>query len=228
MNNKSIIVVIAACAAVHTAVASPENKAPSTPDEALAALRAGNERFQNGVSKHRDLLEEAKDTSRGQKPFAAIVSCIDSRTSSELIFDQGIGDVFNARLAGNVVDEDVLGSLEFATKVAGAKLVAVIGHSGCGAVVGAIDKVELGNLTQLLDRIEPAVDEAAKEQKGNDSAKNPKFVDACIEENVRWQVKQLTEKSPILKELADKGQIRIVGGVHDLATGKVQFLADAD
>ncbi|MBU3666302.1 MAG: carbonic anhydrase [Chthoniobacterales bacterium] len=228
MNKQHIIATVAACAAIHNAIALPEGKPPSTPDEALAELRAGNERFQNGVAERRDLLEEAKDTSGGQKPFAAIVSCIDSRTSTELIFDQGIGDVFNARLAGNVVDEDVLGSLEFATKVAGAKLVAVIGHSGCGAVVGAIDKVELGNLTGLLDRIEPAVARAAKEQKGDDTAKNPEFVNACIEENVRWQVKQLTEKSPILKELADKGQIRIVGGVHDLASGKVQFLADAD
>jgi len=228
MNNKSIIAAIAACAAIQSAIALPVGEAPKTPDEAFAALRAGNERFANGVTERRDLLAEAKATSGAQKPFAAIVSCIDSRTSTELIFDQGLGDVFNARLAGNVVDEDVIGSLEFATKVAGAKLVAVIGHTGCCAVVGAIDKVELGNLTQLLDRIEPAVDEAAKEQKGNDSAKNPKFVDACIEENVRWQVKQLTEKSPVLKELADKGQIRIVGGVHDLASGKVQFLADAD
>lgn len=227
MNRHSIIAITAACAAINTAMASLESK-PSTPDEALAELRAGNERFQNGVAERRDLLEEAKETSDGQQPFAAIVSCIDSRTSTELIFDQGMGDVFNARLAGNVVDEDVLGSLEFATKVAGAKLVAVIGHSGCGAVVGAIDQVKLGNLTGLLERIEPAVTAASKETQGDASAQNPEFVDACIEENVRWQVKQLTEKSPILKELADNGQIRIVGGVHDLASGKVHFLADAD
>jgi carbonic anhydrase len=228
MNKQHIIALIAGCTAIHTADALPESKAPSTPDEALAELRAGNERFQNGLAERRDLLEEAKLTSGGQKPFAAIVSCIDSRTSTELIFDQGIGDVFNARLAGNVVDEDVLGSLEFATKVAGAKLVAVIGHSGCGAVVGAIDQVKLGNLTGLLDRIQPAVTAASKEATGDASGKNTKFVDACIEENVRWQVKQLTEKSPILKELADHGQIRIVGGVHDLASGKVRFLADAE
>jgi carbonic anhydrase len=226
MRKHTIIAILAACAAVnHAAFAA--DKAPANAEEALAALRQGNERFQAGLAERRDLLEEAKETSGGQKPFAAVVSCIDSRTSTELIFDQGIGDVFNARLAGNVVDEDVLGSLEFATKVAGAKLVAVIGHSGCGAVVGAIDQVKLGNLTSLLDRIEPAVAEAAKHGK-DCTAKNPEFVDACIEENVRLQVKQLTEKSPILKELADQGQIRVVGGVHDLASGKVRFLADAE
>ena len=227
MKNKRIIAVIATCAAIQSATGLPVGEAPKTPDEAFAALRAGNERFANGVTERRDLLAEAKATSGAQKPFAAVVSCIDSRTSTELIFDQGLGDVFNARLAGNVVDEDVIGSLEFATKVAGAKLVAVIGHTGCGAVVGAIDDVKLGNLDVVLNRIDPAVAEAAEEHK-DDTSKNPKFVAACIEENVRYQLEQLTAKSAILKELADKGQIRIVGGVHDLASGKVQFLADAN
>lgn len=228
MRKKSIIItIVAACAAIHHAAALPAAQLPSSPDEALTALREGNERFQSGLTERRDLLAEAKATSGEQKPFAAVVSCIDSRTSTELIFDQGIGDVFNARLAGNVVDEDVLGSLEFATKVAGAKLIAVVGHSACGAVKGAIDRVKLGNLTTLLHRIEPAVSEAAQHAK-NPTVNNPDFVDACIEENVRWQMRQLTEKSQILKELADSGQIRIVGGVHDLATGKVRFLADAE
>lgn len=227
MRKQTIIAILAACTAIHQAVALAVGEAPKTPDEAFTALRAGNERFVNGVTERRDLLEEAKATSGAQKPFAAVVSCIDSRTSTELVFDQGIGDVFNARLAGNVVDEDVIGSLEFATKVAGAKLVAVIGHSGCGAVVGAIDDVKLGNLDTILNRIDPAVAEAAEDHK-EDTSKNPEFVDACIEENVRYQVKQLTEKSAILKELADNGQIRIVGGVHNLASGKVQFLADAN
>lgn len=221
------IAIVAVCAAIQSAAALPVGESPKTPDEAFAALRAGNERFAKGATERRDLLAEAEATSDAQKPFAAVVSCIDSRTSTELIFDQGIGDVFNARLAGNVVDEDVIGSLEFATKVAGAKLVAVIGHSGCGAVVGAIDDVQLGNLDVALDRIEPAVAAAAGNHK-DDSSKNPEFVDAAIEENVRYQVKQLTKKSAILKELADNGQIRIVGGVHDLASGKVRFLADAD
>lgn len=227
MRKQTIIAIIAAGAAIQSASALPVGEAPKTPDEAFAALKAGNERFANGVTGRRDLLAEAKATSGAQKPFAAILSCIDSRTSTELIFDQGLGDVFNARLAGNVVDEDVIGSLEFATKAAGAKLVAVIGHSGCGAVVGAIDDVKLGNLDTILNRIDPAVAEAAEDHK-EDTSKNPEFVNACIKENVLYQVKQLTEKSAILKELADSGQIRIVGGVHDLASGKVRFLADAN
>lgn len=227
MRKQTIIAIIAAGAAIQQAAALPVGEAPKTPDEAFAALKAGNERFVNGVTERRDLLAEARATSGGQKPFAAIVSCIDSRTSTELVFDQGLGDVFNARLAGNVVDEDVIGSLEFATKAAGAKLVAVIGHSGCGAVIGAIDDVKLGNLDVVLDRIDPAVAEAAEKHK-DDTSKNPEFVDAAIEENVRYQVEQLTKKSAILKELADNGQIRIVGGVHDLASGKVRFLADAN
>ena len=227
MKKQTIIAILAAGAAIQSATAVPVGEAPKTPDEAFAALRAGNERFANGVTERRDLLAEAKATSDAQKPFAAIVSCIDSRTSTELIFDQGLGDVFNARLAGNVVDEDVIGSLEFATKVAGAKLVAVIGHTGCGAVVGAIDDVKLGNLDIVLNRIDPAVAEAAKDHK-DDTSKNADFVNACIEENVRYQVEQLTAKSAILKELADNGQIRIVGGVHDLASGQVRFLAGAN
>lgn len=227
MRKQTIIAIIAAGAAIQSAAALPVGETPKTPDEAFAALKAGNERFANGVTERRDLLAEAKATSGAQKPFAAIVSCIDSRTSTELIFDQGLGDVFNARLAGNVVDEDATGSLEFATKAAGAKLVAVIGHSGCGAVVGAIDDVKLGNLDVVLNRIDPAVAEAAEDHK-DDTSKNAKFVDACIEQNVRHQVEQLTTKSAILKELAESGQIRIVGGVHDLASGKVRFLADAD
>ena len=227
MRKLTIIAIIAAGAAIQSAAALSVGEAPKTPDEALTALKAGNERFANGLTERRDLLAEAKATSGAQKPFAAILSCIDSRTSTELIFDQGLGDVFNARLAGNVVDEDVIGSLEFATKAAGAKLIAVIGHSGCGAVVGAIDDVKLGNLDTILNRIDPAVAEAAEDHK-DDTSKNPQFVDACIEENVRHQVEQLTAKSAVLKELADSGQIRIVGGVHNLASGKVRFLADAN
>lgn len=211
-----------------TSGADPSNKKPSTPDEVFAFLKAGNERFASGVGIRRDLLAEARDTSGGQKPFAAIVSCLDSRTSSELIFDQGLGDVFNARLAGNVVDDDVLGSLEFATKAAGAKLIAVIGHSSCGAVVGAIDDVKLGHLTGLLERIKPAVESASTKNKESCTSKNPEFVSEVIERNVKLQMKQLTEKSPILRELAANGSIKIVGGVHDLATGKVRFLADGN
>lgn len=219
---KPTIILLAACAAVSSAWASAE---PATPDEAFAELKAGNERFVSGVTKRRDLLSEAKATSAGQKPFAAVVSCIDSRTSSELVFDQGIGDIFNARLAGNIVDEDVLGSLEFATKAAGAKLIAVIGHAGCGAVIGAIEGVKMGHLTGVLEQIEPAVSAVSKDTKGGESSSaNPVFVDKCIERNVRLQMNRLTEQSPILKELAGSGAIRIVGGVQDLASGRVHFL----
>ena len=228
MKTKPIIQILAACAVIANATAQAPVK-PSSPDEAFAELRVGNQRFAGGLTKQRDLLAEAKDTSGGQKPFAAVLSCIDSRTSSEIIFDQGIGDIFNARLAGNVADEDVLGSLEFATKVAGAKLIAVIGHSGCGAVIGAIDGVKLGHLTNLLSRIEPAVAEA---KSGGDasanSSKSPAFVNQCIADNVRLQAKQLTKQSAILKELADSGKIKIVGGVHDLETGRVEFIDVAD
>ena len=228
MKTKPIIQILAACAVIANATAQAPVK-PSSPDEAFAELQAGNQRFAGGLTKQRDLLAEAKSTSGGQKPFAAVLSCIDSRTSSEIIFDQGIGDIFNARLAGNVADEDVLGSLEFATKVAGAKLIAVIGHSGCGAVIGAIDGVKLGHLTNLLSRIEPAVAEA---KSGGDasanSSKSPAFVNQCIADNVRLQTKQLTEQSAILKELADSGKIKIVGGVHDLETGRVEFIDVAD
>lgn len=222
--NKHTILLLAACAAFTTARASSPAK-PTTPDEALAELKAGNERFLTGVTKRRDLLSEAKATSGGQAPFAVVVSCIDSRTSSELVFDQGIGDIFNARLAGNIVDDDVLGSLEFATKAAGAKVVAVIGHSNCGAVVGAINGVEMGHLTGVLQQIEPAVAAASKASKtGKTDPSNKVFVDSCIEQNVRLQMDRLTGQSPILKELAASGAIRIVGGVQDLETGRVTFL----
>ena len=211
--------------AANSGADSSKNK-PSTPDEAFALLKAGNERFASGVGIRRDLLAEARETSAAQKPFAAIVSCLDSRTSSELVFDQGLGDVFNARLAGNVVDDDVLGSLEFATKIAGAKLIAVIGHSSCGAVVGAINDVKLGYLTGLLGRIKPAVESASIKNKESCTSNNPEFVSNVVERNVRLQMKLLTEKSPILNELAANGSIKIVGGVHDLATGRVRFLAN--
>ncbi len=210
-------------AALFAATSTYASERPADPESALAALRDGNARYQSGATLRRDLLAEARSTAAGQKPFAVIVSCMDSRTSSELIFDQGIGDVFNIRTAGNVVDENVVGGIEFATQVVGAKLVAVIGHSGCGAVVGAINRVELGNLTGLLQQIEPAVAEASKHCE-NCTAETPGFADQCIEENVRWQISRITEKSPIVRELLEQGRIQIVGGVHDLASGQVRFL----
>ncbi|MDX6767134.1 MAG: carbonic anhydrase family protein [Candidatus Methylacidiphilales bacterium] len=201
-----------------------ENRAAMDPQEAFLRLKEGNARFVSGKPLKRDLLAQAKETSAGQYPFAAVVSCLDSRTSTELIFDQGMGDVFNARLAGNVVDEDVLGSLEFACKAAGAKLIAVIGHTSCGAVKGAADQVELGHLTQLLARIQPAVASVKTEPGEARRSTNDAFVQRAAEANVRLQMKNIREKSPILKELLAKGDVLLVGGIHDLKTGKVTFL----
>lgn len=201
-----------------------EQQQALTPAEALELLKDGNERFVEGVAIQRDLREQATATATGQFPFAAVVSCLDSRSSAELVFDQGLGDIFNARIAGNVVNDDILGSLEFACKAAGAKLIAVIGHTSCGAVNGAVDKVELGNLTGLLQRIEPAVVEAKEQTKGERTSKDAALVEAVTVDNVRLQMKNIREKSPILNEMIAKGQIALVGGVQDLATGKVTFL----
>ncbi len=200
-----------------------------TPQEALQRLKDGNSRFVSGLGIQRDLLAQASATEAGQFPFAVVVSCLDSRTSAELVFDQGLGDIFNARVAGNVVNDDILGSLEFACKAAGAKLIAVVGHSACGAVMGAVDGVELGNLTGLLQRIEPAVAEAKGEVKGEATSKNTALVEQATADNVALQLKNIREKSPILREMLDKGQIMLVGAVHDLGTGQVTFLeVDSD
>ena len=198
---------------------------PTTPDEAFAELKAGNDRFLSGTTKRGDLLAEANSTKDGPKAFAVVVSCIDSRTSAELIFDQGIGHIFNTRLAGNIVDDAVLGSVEFATKVVGAKLIAVIGHTGCGAVLGAIGEVDLGHLTGVLNQIKPAVTIASSGIAADAcTTTNADFVAKCTEENVRLQMRRIIDQSPIVKELLDSGSVRLVGGVHDLASGKVHFL----
>ena len=195
----------------------------TTPGQAMQKLQAGNARFVSGRSVHRNYLAQAKETSKGQYPYASVVSCLDSRTGTELIFDQGIGDVFNARVAGNIVNPDILGSLEFASKVAGSKLIAVVGHTKCGAVKGACDHVELGNLTGLLNRIEPAV-RATPSVGGSDrSSKNAEFVDAAAKQNVRSAMANIRRQSPILRQMEKEGQIRIVGGMHDINTGKVTF-----
>jgi len=206
------------------AVFTKEQQQALNPAQALDLLKEGNERFVEGVSIQRDLREQATATAGGQFPFAAVVNCLDSRASAELVFDQGLGDIFNARIAGNIVNDDILGSLEFACKVVGAKLIAVIGHTSCGAVNGAVDKVDLGNLTGLLQRIEPAVVEADKQVKGERTSKDAALVAAVTVENVLLQMKNIRAKSPILKEMLDKGQIALVGGVQDLGTGKVTFL----
>lgn len=202
-----------------------EMQAATSPAHALELLKEGNQRFVNNNKLDRDLLQQANETTNGQYPFAVILSCIDSRTSSELIFDLGIGDAFNVRIAGNIVNEDILGSMEFACKVAGSKLIAVLGHTKCGAVKGACDHVELGNLTSLISKITPAVEEETTTTENRTSA-NGEFVEKVAVINVKRTVDAIQQRSPILKEMIEKGEIGIVGGIHDITTGVVTFHDD--
>lgn len=202
-----------------------EMQAAITPTMALELLKEGNKRFVSNLKINRNLLQQANETSDGQHPFAVILSCIDSRTSAELIFDQGLGDIFSVRIAGNIINEDILGSMEFACKVAGSKIIVVLGHTKCGAVKGACDHVEMGNLTALLTKIRPAVDDET-ETKENRNSSNPEFVENVATINVKRTVKSIMERSPILKEMIESGQIGIIGGTHDIATGDVSFFPD--
>ena len=196
-----------------------------TPSDALQFLKEGNMRFCQNLKANRDLLKQVNETRDGQWPFAAILSCIDSRASVELIFDQGLGDVFSVRIAGNFVNDDILGSLEFACAVAGAKLVVVLGHSACGAIKGACDHVELGNLTQMLAKIAPAVDAVSPDYAAETrNSSNDEFVERVARENVAQTVAAIAERSAVLKGLKDKGNIDIVGGMYDIASGEVTFL----
>jgi carbonic anhydrase len=198
-------------------------QAALTPAEALAALQRGNERFASGKPEPRDVLHDQQTTAAGQYPHAVILSCIDSRAPAEVVFDAGLGDLFNARIAGNIVDEDLVGSMEFACAVAGAKLVLVMGHTSCGAIKGACDHVELGNLTGLLKKIEPAV-AAVHDVPGEHNSKNKAFVEAVAEANVRLTEERVRELSPILRDLETAGKIKIAGCIYDLETGRVRFL----
>ena len=193
-----------------------------SPSKALDLLKEGNRRFVNNLKINRNLLQQANETSDGQHPFAVILSCIDSRTSAELIFDQGLGDVFSVRIAGNIVNEDILGSMEFGCKVAGAKIIVVLGHTKCGAIKGACDNVELGNLTSLISKIKPAVDQETATTE-NRTSSNANFVENVAELNVSLSVKNILLKSPIIAEMVKNDQIGIVGGVHDISTGEVKF-----
>jgi carbonic anhydrase len=196
-----------------------------TPSMALALLQEGNKRFVNNLKVNRNLLQQANETSDGQHPFAVILSCIDSRTSVELIFDQGLGDVFSIRIAGSIINEDILGSMEFACKVAGAKFIVVLGHTKCGAVKGACDHVEMGNLTALLAKLQPAVYDEKTETENRHSG-NGEFVEKVSVINVKRTVHAVLERSPILKEMIADGTIGIVGGTHDIASGAVTFYDD--
>jgi len=194
---------------------------------ALDILKKGNDRFINNLKANRNLLEQVNQTRDGQWPFATILSCIDSRTSAELIFDQGLGDVFSIRIAGNIVNTDILGSMEFACKVAGSKLIVVLGHTKCGAVKGACDHVEMGNLTELLSKLQPAV-YAERETTNNEkrNAKNSRFVENVAAINVRRTVNNVIERSYILEQMVENGEIGIVGAMYDIETGKVEFYED--
>ncbi len=196
-----------------------------TPAIALKLLEEGNKRFVNNCKENRNLLQQANETSSGQYPFAVVLSCIDSRTSAELIFDQGLGDIFSVRIAGNIVNEDILGSMEFACKLAGSKIIVVLGHSACGAVKGACDHAEMGNLTALLAKIRPAVDDEL-ETKSERTSKNPFFVENVAAINVKRTVKAILERSTILEQMIKSGEIGIIGGMHHLSTGEVTYYAD--
>jgi carbonic anhydrase len=200
-----------------------EQRDAMTPDDVIAAMLAGNERFVNGQQKPRDFLAEQRASAAGQYPAAIALSCVDSRTPIEIVCDLGIGDAFNARVAGNISNDDILGSMEFACAVTGAKLVAVMGHTACGAVKGAIDDVVLGNLTGLVAKIRPAIRET--DYAGERSSKNAEFVDAVARTNVALTVKQIRERSSVLRDLEEKGAIRIVGSMYDLETARVTLLS---
>ena len=199
-----------------------EMQSTITPSVALEILKDGNKRFVSNLKINRNLLQQANETSDGQHPFAVILSCIDSRTSAELIFDQGLGDVFSVRIAGNIVNEDILGSMEFGCKVAGAKIIVVLGHTKCGAVKGACDDVALGNLTGLIAKIKPAVEQESVTAENRNSS-NGVFVENVAELNVSLSVKNILLKSPIIADMVKNGDIGIVGGIHDIATGEVKF-----
>lgn len=193
-----------------------------TPAMALDILKKGNERFVSNLKANRNLLQQVNETSGGQFPFAVILSCIDSRTSAELIFDQGLGDIFSIRIAGNIINDDILGSMEFACKVAGSKIIVVLGHTKCGAIKGACDNVEMGNLTTLLKKLQPAVS-LEKTVTENRNSANSDFVEKVATINVKETMRAIPERSPILKEMITKGEVGLVGGMYDVSTGKVEF-----
>lgn len=195
-----------------------------TPVQAIELLKTGNKRFVENLKVNRNLLQQANETSDGQHPFAVILSCIDSRTSAELIFDQGLGDIFSARIAGNIVNEDILGSMEFGCKIAGSKIIVVLGHTHCGAIKGACDHVEMGNLTALLSKIQPSVLAETTETKRDSS--NLSFVEKVTSINIKNTVNNILERSPILREMIHNSEIGLIGALHNISTGEVEFYED--
>ena len=208
---------------VYAEALGKEKRDKMTPDEILAALKRGNANFSKGLRTSRNYINEQKVTAKGQYPAAIVLSCIDSRAPAEVIMDLGIGDIFNARVAGNISNDDILGSMEFACKLEGAKVVLVMGHTSCGAIKGAIDNAELGNLTGLLAKIKPAM--KATTLKGELSSKNGAYVDAVAQKNVELTMADIRKNSPVLAELESKGMIKIAGAMYNLVTAKLNFFA---
>ncbi|KGL62523.1 carbonic anhydrase family protein [Polaribacter sp. Hel1_85] len=201
-----------------------ETQATMTPQKALDFLQEGNVRFQNNLKANRNLLEQVNDTSDGQFPFATILSCIDSRVSAELVFDQGLGDIFSVRIAGNFVNEDILGSMEFACKLAGTKVIVVLGHTACGAIKGACDDAKLGNLTALISKIKPAVEAVTEPTDASlRNSSNIDFVNKVSDKNVLMTIDNIRNQSPVLKEMEDAGEIKIVGAMYNINDGSVTF-----
>lgn len=205
---------------------SQDKQQQMSPKQALLRLKDGNQRFLSNKSTTRDYLTQAHQSSFGQYPYAVILNCMDSRAVPELFFDQGLADLFTLRVAGNILNDDILGSIEFATKVAGSRLIVVLAHTSCGAVAGACDGVKLGHLTGVLDKIQPAV-QSTMQELGTKNCTDPKLVDAIAKDNALKVVKEIQEKSQILKELVQKKQVGIVAGLYDIKTGQVEFFEEA-
>jgi carbonic anhydrase len=218
----SLLTLNRAFATDQCAALTQERQSAISPDDALNKLKAGNERFLSQNMRNCDLLEQVRATAGGQFPSSVVVGCIDSRVPPELVFDQRIGDIFSARVAGNIINDDIVGSAEFATKLAGAKLIVVLGHSECGAIKGAIDGAELGKLTGLLQKIRPAV-EASKGAPGDHTSKNKDFVQQVAITNAKLAAESL-QTSDVLRDLVAAKQLKIVAAIHDIATGRVTFI----
>ena len=202
-----------------------ETQAVLTPDAAISLLKEGNHRFVSSKMMERDFIKQVEQTATGQYPFATILSCIDSRVSAELVFDQGVGDIFSVRVAGNIVNEDLLGSMEFACKLAGTKVIVVLGHTSCGAVKGACDDAKMGNLTLLLSRIRAAVDAVPEpSDPATRTSKNSEFVDAVAEKNVTLTIENIKQRSTVLRDMEEYGEIKIVGAMYDISDGKIHWM----
>lgn len=208
-----------------TAPLTAEAQADLTPEGVIQLLKDGNQRFLNDASLERDFMEQVRQTSDGQYPMAAVLGCIDSRVPHEIIFDKGVGDIFSARVAGNFINTDILGSLEFATAVAGSKVIVVLGHTECGAVKGACDRVEMGNLTSTLANIAPAI-YAVDDVEGPRTSENEEFVQAVAHQNVDLTVQNIVNRSPVIRQLVADGDLIVVGAMHNVSTGEVTFYED--